>query len=211
VSVASAPKAAGHLGITEKKDEVLVMRIPLELTFRNMPHSNAIEAAVHERVAKLERFFPRIISCRIVVEEVARRDKARALVYRVRVDVRVPGRELVGDKAPPPQRFHEDVYIALRDAFDAVVRELEDFARRERGEVKCHEEHPRGRVSTLFPERGYGFIEGPDETTVYFHRHSVQNVGFDHLAVGTEVSFIEEDGDKGPQARAVFVAKKSSN
>jgi len=185
------------------------MMIPLELTFRNMGHSDAIEAAVHERVAKLERLFPRIISCRVVVEEqAARQERTRGLAYHVRVDVRAPGCELVGDKTPPPQRFHEDVYVALRDAFDAVGRELEDFARRERGDVKTHEEHPRGRISTIFPDRDYGFIEGPDGTPVYFHRNSVQNGKFEHLAVGTDVTFVEEDGDKGLQARAVFPARK---
>ncbi|MBK9259909.1 MAG: HPF/RaiA family ribosome-associated protein [Polyangiaceae bacterium] len=185
------------------------MMIPLELTFRNMAHSDAIETAVRERVAKLERLFPRMISCRVVVEEQgARQDRARGLAYHVRVDVRVPGCELVGDKTPPPQRFHEDVYVALRDAFDAVGRELEDFARRERGDVKAHEEHPRGKVTSIYPDRGYGFIEGPDEVAVYFHRNSVHNGKFESLAVGSDVTFVEEHGDKGPQARAVFLPKK---
>jgi ribosomal subunit interface protein len=184
------------------------MMVPLEVTFRNMKHSDAIETAVRERAAKLERYFPRIISCRVIVEELARRERGRGLVYHVRVDVKVPGGELVGDKEPPSQRFHEDVYVALRDAFDAVARELEDFSRRERGDVKAHEPHPRGRISAIFTDRGYGFIEAQDGTPVYFHRNSVQHARFDHLSIGTEVSFVEEDGDKGPQARAVFVAKK---
>jgi cold shock CspA family protein/ribosome-associated translation inhibitor RaiA len=184
--------------------------VPLELTFRNMAHSNAIEAAVRERAEKLDKFYPRIISCRVVVEELARREGASAIAYHVRVDVRVPGGEFVGDKVPPPQRFHEDIQVALRDAFDGVRRELEDYTRRQRGEVKTHEEeeHPHGQISKLFPDRGYGFIEKSDGMDVYFHRNSVQNAGFDRLAVGTAVSFVEEEGDKGPQASAVYVARK---
>jgi len=184
------------------------MMIPLEVTFRGMGHSNAIEEAIRERVAKLERFFPRVISCRVMVEELARRDNARGFVYHVRVQVRVPEGELVGDKAPPPERFHEDVQVAIRDAFDAVGRELEDFVRVERGDVKTHEERPYGHIAKIFHDRGYGFIEGPDGGTVYFHRNSVQNAAFDHLTVGLPVSFVEEDGDKGPQASAVLVRRK---
>lgn len=184
------------------------MQVPLEVTFRNMGHSDAIEALVRERVEKLEKFFSRITSCRVIVEQSAHREKARALVYHARVQVRVPGGELVGDKEPPPQRFHEDLHIALRDAFDAVARELEDFVRRERGDVKTHEKHPSGRIERIFPDRGYGFITNAHGDSVYFHRNSVQNTAFEHLAVGTEVSFVEEDGDKGPQASAVFVGHK---
>ncbi len=184
------------------------MTIPLEITFRGIPHSDAIEAVVRERAAKLEKFFPRISSCRVIVEQLARRERARALVYHVRVQVRVPEGEFVGDKEPPPQRFHEDIYIAIRDAFDAVGRELEDFVRRERGEVKTHEAPPYGHITKLFPDRGYGFIEGPEGGSIYFHRHSVQNAAFDHLLVGIPVSFVEEEGDKGPQASAVFVRKR---
>jgi cold shock CspA family protein len=124
----------------------------------------------------------------------------------VRVDVIVPGHEFVGHREPPLQHFHEDVYIAIRDAFDQVRRELEDHARRQRGDVKTHEESPHGRVTKLFPERGYGFIETPDGLEVYFHRNSVLDHGFDRLAVGTEVRFVEEAGERGPQASTVAIA-----
>lgn len=184
------------------------MKTLLEVTYRAIAPSEAIDRVIRERAAKLERFFPRIISCRVIVEQLARRERARALVFHVRVQVRVPEGEFLGDKEPAPQRFHEDVFIAIRDAFDAVGRELEDFARRERGDVKTHEQQPYGHVSKIFPDRGYGFIEGPDGGSVYFHRHSVQNAHFEDLVVGNPVSYVEEDGDNGPQASAVFARKK---
>ena len=192
------------------------MMIPVEVTFRNIGHSDAIAAAVRERAEKLDKFHPRITSCRVMVETLHRRPRTAGTVYRVRVDVRVPGGEVVAHDEPPPQRFHEDVYIAIRDAFDRVRRELEDLARRQRWDVKSHEppparqspeEQPRGRISRLFPEQGYGFIETPDATEVYFHKHSVAWPGFDWLSVGTEVRFVEEEGERGPRASVVVLAE----
>jgi ribosomal subunit interface protein len=182
------------------------MEIPVEVTFRSMEHSNALEAAVRERAGKLERFHPRILSCRVVVEASHRRTSPTASVYHVRVDVTVPGSKLVAHQEPPPQRFHEDVQIAIRDAFDRMRRELEEHARRHRGEVKTHEEQPRARVTKLFPDRGYGFLETPDGLEVYFHKDSVLGAGFDRLTVGAEVRYVEEQGERGPQASTVAIA-----
>jgi ribosomal subunit interface protein len=182
------------------------MVIPVEVTFHNLAHSDAIEAAVREHAAKLDRFHPRITSCRVVVDVSHRRAGTAGAVYDVRVDVTVPGSELFAHGEPPPQRFHEDVHIAIREAFDRIRRELEDHARRQRWDVKSHEEQPRGRISQLFPEQGYGFIETPDGLDVYFHRNSVLHHGFDRLSVGTEVRFVEEEGERGPQASTVAVA-----
>lgn len=185
------------------------MVIPLEITFRNMARSDAVEAAVRARAAKLDRFHPRIMACRVIIEALHRRAARAGTVYHVRVDVTVPRGEMVGHQEPPPQRFHEDVYIAIRDAFDRVRRELEDHARRQRGDVKHHEARPHGRVSKLFPDRGYGFIETPDGLEVYFHRNSVLGHAFDRLSVGTEVRFEEEEGERGPQASTVAIIGKS--
>jgi ribosomal subunit interface protein len=184
------------------------MQIPLEVTFRNMRHSDAIEEAVRKRAEKLDRYHPRIMACRVMVEASHHRS-TKGAVYHVRVDVTVPGGEFVAHREPPLQNFHEDVYIAIRDAFDRVRRELEDHARAQRGDTKTHEQMPHGRVTKLFPDRGYGFIETPDELEVYFHRNSVLDHGFDGLAVGTEVRFVEELGERGPQASTVIVSKKA--
>jgi ribosomal subunit interface protein len=183
------------------------MVIPIEVTFRNMGHSAAIEEAIRERAAKLDRFYPRITSCRVVVEAAHRRANGRA-IFQVRVDVTVPGRELASHSEPAPGRYHEDVYIAIREAFDQMGRELEDHARRRRGYVKQHEarERPHGKVARLFPNRGYGFIERDDGVQVYFHKNSVHEPGFERLAVGTAVWFVEEEGEEGLQANAVSIA-----
>jgi cold shock CspA family protein len=91
----------------------------------------------------------------------------------------------------------------MRDAFDTARRKLEDYVRRRRQAVKAHEVPPHGRVSRLFPQEDYGFIETPDGREIYFHRHSVLHDAFERLQVGAEVTFAEEEGKKGPQASTV--------
>lgn len=100
-----------------------------------------------------------------------------------------------------------NILLAIRDAFDAARRKLQDYARRERGVVKVHEGSPHGRVSKVFPEEGFGFLETHDGREIYFHEHSVLESGFAGLKVGTEVHFVEEAGEKGPQASTVMPVK----
>jgi ribosomal subunit interface protein len=113
------------------------MEIPVQVTFRNMSTSNALEAAVREKVAKLERFHPRILGCRVAVEA-ARHRHTKGNVFRVRIDVIVPHGEVVASSDTTAPAPHENAYMALRDAFHEVRRRLEDHAQRLRGEVKAH-------------------------------------------------------------------------
>jgi ribosomal subunit interface protein len=105
------------------------MDIPLQVTFRNMDRSDAVEAKVRERAAKLETYFGHITSCRVVVEAPQRRHH-KGKLFHVRVEMRVPGRELIASRHPAKKHAHEDVYTALRDAFDAARRQLEDYVRK---------------------------------------------------------------------------------
>lgn len=108
------------------------MTVPVQITLRDMPHSEAVETKIREKAEKLERFFDRIMGCRVVVE-MPQRHKHQGKLHSVRIDLTVPGAELVANHAQ-----HEDVYVAIRDAFQAITRQLEDHARRQRGEVKTH-------------------------------------------------------------------------
>jgi cold shock CspA family protein len=99
--------------------------------------------------------------------------------------------------------------VAIRDAFDAARRRLEDYARKQRGDVKVYEQLPLAQVQKIFPQQGYGFLETTDGREIYFHRNSVLHPGFDGLAIGTKVRFAEELGQEGPQASSVAIAGTS--
>jgi len=114
------------------------MQVPLQITVNDMPHSDALDARIRKKVAELERFHPRITSCRVTVAELGKRHQ-QGRQFEVRVDVRVPGHgDIVANR-----HQHQDVYVALRDAIDATARQLEDVARERRGEVKAHEARAR--------------------------------------------------------------------
>jgi cold shock CspA family protein/ribosome-associated translation inhibitor RaiA len=181
------------------------MQLPLQVSFRHMAPSGAIEAIVRERAAKLDDFFDHIMSCRVVVE-LAGKHHRHGNLYEVRIDLTVPGEEIVVTREPSEHIENRDIQVALRDAFDSARRQLEDYVRRRRGLVKTHETPPHGRVKTLVPQEGYGFIATADGREVYFHRESVLHDGFGSLRIGTEVSFVEEAGRMGPQASTVTIA-----
>lgn len=108
------------------------MQLPLQITFHEMDPSAAIEASIREHAARLERFYDRITSCRVLVEAPHRRHR-HGNHYRVRIDLKVPERELVVAREPAEHDEHQDPYVAIRDAFDAMKRQLEDYARERRG------------------------------------------------------------------------------
>ena len=80
--------------------------------------------------------------------------------------------------------------------------------RRLQGEVKQHDGPPTATVARLDPAGEYGFLETGDGREIYFHRNSVLDAGFSRLTVGSRVSFVEEAGEKGPQASTVKLLGK---
>src|SRR3546814_20932899 len=111
------------------------------------------------------------------------------------------------DRNSGRNQAHEDVYVALRDAFNAARRRLEDHSRKQAGRVKTHEVPPHGKIARLFGYEGYGFIETPDGRAIYFHKNSLVDAEFDKLAEGPEVRCVAagRETDKGTQARPVHV------
>lgn len=178
------------------------MQLPLQVSFRRMEHSDAIESLVRKRAAKLDTFAGHITGCRVVVGPTGKHHEHGNL-YEVRIDLTLPGEEIVVTREPSQHTESKDIHLALRDAFDSARRQLEDYVRRRRGAVKALETAPHARVSKLFPDEGYGFLETPDGREIYFHRDSVLRAGFGRLHVGTEVAYVEEEGKKGPQASTV--------
>ncbi len=120
------------------------MMLPLQITFRNIPSSEAIEASIRERAGKLDLFYDIITSCRVVVEVPHRHHKGK--LYHVRVDITVPGGELVINRESTKRTAHEEVYVLIQKAFDTARRQLQDYARRQWGEVKGHEITPHSKL-----------------------------------------------------------------
>ncbi|MGE5169334.1 MAG: ribosome hibernation-promoting factor, HPF/YfiA family [Rudaea sp.] len=178
------------------------MEIPLQITMQDMQRSDALEARIREKAAALERFHPRITSCHVVVRGLGKHHRQGRQV-EVEVDVRVPGHaEVVSNR-----HHHEDVYVALRDAFDSAARQLEEVVREARGDVKAHETLRRGRIARISYEEGIGFIETQDGREVYFSRENVVHPAFDRLEPGADVQFIEEPAGEGVQAKRVSAGK----
>lgn len=183
------------------------MQLPLQITFRNMDSSESMEAMLRSKANALDSHYNRIMHCSIVVEA-HHRHHHKGKLYHVRIDLTVPGRELVVNREPDEHHAHEDVYVAIRDAFDAAYRQLDAYANNAHRDVKTHEVPTHGKISALFTDKGFGTIESSDGREIYFHKNSVLNADFDKLEIGTEVRFAEEAGDKGPQASTVKVTGK---
>ncbi len=197
------------------------MEVPLQVSYRDFPPSAALETRIGQEVEKLETFYPSIISCRVLLE-LAHRHHQRGNPFHMRIEVGIPGQDVIVSHEPDLDLFrfeelsksleidapHKDIYVAIRDAFKAARRRLQDHARIERGAEKTHEPTALGRVCRLFPEKAYGFLETRDGREIYFHRNSVLNEQFDRLSVGSGVLFSEEKGDQGPQASTVKARRK---
>jgi len=118
------------------------MQLPLQITFRNIPPSEAVEAKVRERAEKLTRITDNILACRVTVEA-PHKHHHKGSTYQVRIDLAVPGNEIVVSRDPGLNHAHEDIYVAVRDAFDAVRRQLENYVRQRQGKDKQHHQNLR--------------------------------------------------------------------
>lgn len=177
------------------------MQNPLQITQRGTELDETALSHIRERAEELDRFDPRLTSCHVVCEA-PHRHRSNGIEYDVKIHLGVPGRTLVVERHP-----NEDLNVAIRDAFDAARRLLEDAVRVRDDRVKTHENGmATGRVGLLFRADGYGFIRTEDDRDVYFHRNSVLDGGFHRLERGMEVRFAEESGEKGPQASTVAIA-----
>jgi ribosomal subunit interface protein len=179
------------------------MKQPLQITFHGMEPSDAVEDAARKKAEHLEHFARDIMSCRVVVD-VLQKHKHQGRPYAVRIDLTLPGHELVVDRVQD-----EDVYVALRDAFDAMKRKLEDVVRQRRGDEKQHARELHGEVVRLNAAEGFGFIRTPDGQEYYFARDNLASGRFEHLEEGQPVQFITEVAGEGMQAKRVSIGKHS--
>ena len=129
------------------------MQVPLQISFRDLDHSDAIEARIRDKVEKLERYCDRITSCRVVVES-PHRQHNKGKLYHVRIDLSLPGEEIVVARDPKQAHAHEDVYIAIRDTFEAARRQLKKHIRqtRERHTKRAPRPGPEAREARGPPQ-----------------------------------------------------------
>jgi len=176
------------------------MEIAVHLSAKGVELAPEQETLIRAAVAGLERFFSRLVACRVVVSVPHRRPRGEPVAWMLRLSLTVPGGELAITRQAKPS-FRE----AVEDAFDAARRKLQDYARELRGDVKLRAGEQRGRVSRLLAYEGYGFITAEDGSEIYFHKNSVPEGGFDRLTLGAEVRYVEAEGEQGPQASTVVL------
>lgn len=107
------------------------MKLPFELRQKNVSLPPAMAQEIEERAQRLDRFFDRVMRCRVTLEGPSQHH--RQGLWNVRIDITVPGARIVVQKAQSGV-----LELALKEAFDAVGRRLEEFVHRMRGFVKVH-------------------------------------------------------------------------
>lgn len=183
--------------------------IPFQITFLDFPESDAVWLAVQKRIEKLENFFERIIRCEVAISLPHRRRHADRL-YHIQIRIFLPGDDVIITRKPVQNEAHRDVYVAIRDSFNAAERLLREKVRIIRDRSKAHqvESHQPegqyvGKISKLFYHDGYGFLTTYDGREFYFDKKSILNKKFDLLKIGQKVKFLEELGEKGPQVTSM--------
>lgn len=189
------------------------MQTPLEIAFHNLQSSAHIEADIRERAGKLERLYDRLTACRVTVEANHKQHRTGNL-FDVHIVMTVPGQELVVTREPRKAKLRyadPDIHTSIRAAFKAAERQLKEFKRKLRGEVKPHDAQFQGQVSQLYPAEDHGFILTSTGTQLYFHRNALMEGTLDALQRGTPVHYVEIDGDTGPLASKVWLAAPDRN
>jgi ribosomal subunit interface protein len=181
----------------------------IDITFKGLDSSPTLHDEIRDRIARLERLWDRITTCRVAVE-LDHKQHRTGNIFDVHVELVVPRNELVVSREPhrAKQRYASpDIRTSIRDAFDAAERQLMEYKEQLRGDVKVHEDAARfqGQVSQLYPEEGYGFILTNTGTQLYFARTALLNGEFDKLRRGEPVHYIETIGDTGPIAYKVWI------
>lgn len=175
----------------------------LHIVYRHMEASPALEARIRAHVERLEQMHGRLVSGQVLVEAPHRHNRQGKL-FGVKLQLALPRRRIVVSHEGRRNHAHEDVYVALRDAFAAAERQLATHEEKLRGDVKAHAPPQReGLVARLFPDHGFIATDGGEE--IYFHANSVIGRGFATLAPGDRVRLVVAEGEslQGPQASTV--------
>jgi SHS2 domain-containing protein/cold shock CspA family protein len=184
------------------------MQNPVEIDFQGVTGTPEMHQAIARYLAQLEDRYGRMTAGRVVVKGPGGHHRSGGL-YEVNLRLALPdGREVNVGRTPQADERQGQWRFALHDAFKRARRQLQDEVRKLQGQVKQHEDQPIGTVTKLDASGEFGFLETTDGREIYFHRNSVLDGGFDRLAVSAHVLFVEEEGDKGPQASTVRMLGK---
>jgi cold shock CspA family protein/ribosome-associated translation inhibitor RaiA len=185
----------------------MVLQTPAQIEFEGVQSTPELQASIERHIAELESRFGRVTAGRVEVKGPSDRHHT-AGQYRVSIRLALPdGREVNIGRTPKQDERYADLTFAVDNAFKRARRRLQDQARLMRGQAKQHENQPIGTVVRIDPSGEFGFLEGADGQEVYFNRNSVLD-GASNIAPGTRVSYVEELGEKGPQASTVRVLGK---
>ncbi len=185
------------------------MQTPTQVEFKNLTPTPALQVAIDQHISELEEKYGRVTAGRIIVRGPGDRHKTGGQ-YQVRIRLALPeGREVNVGRTPEEDERYADLTFAVDDAFKRARRQLQDQARLMRGQTKLHEGEPVGTVVRIDPSGEFGFLEGADGQEIYFNCNSILE-GRANIGVGSRVSYVEELGEKGPQASTVKLMGKHS-
>lgn len=184
--------------------------IDLKVQYLGFPESDFVSAAVWDYVENLEKFCDQIMSCHVVITHPPRKHHQGG-IYHVKIRLHLRGSDIIIDREASKNHAHEDVYVALRDAFGSARRKVEDYVRIQSGQVKQTVRPMHARVIRILADQDGGFLLSEDRREIYFHRNSLVDESFDNLKVGQEVRFSEGMGENGPQVTTMYVVGHSGH
>jgi cold shock CspA family protein/ribosome-associated translation inhibitor RaiA len=193
-----------------------MLQVPLEIAFHNIASSQGAEQEIRARVADLERLYPRLVSCRVRIDQRAK-DLTGTIPPVVHIELGIPGRsDLVVSHEPEHllrKYRHPDLHKAITEAFRIAERQLLDLKQRRDGRTKAGdhdaENQSLGQVAEITPEQDFGFLMTKEGGLLYFHRNALLTGDFDDLERGDHVYYNEDIGDTGPIATKVRVKVKN--
>ncbi len=188
------------------------MQVPVEISFHDVKHSDWAEKEIRERVAKLEKRYDHITSCRVRVEQRAKHknDTAPPVVH---IEIGIPGGKNVVVSPEPghlQRKFQTpDLRNAIHDSFHTAERQLVELKnqRHQRTKQPQHDSEQQflGQVTEIYPAADHGFLLNAAGSSLYFHRNSLLSGDFDALKRGDQLHYVEGIGDSGPIATKVRV------
>lgn len=175
-----------------------------EISFPDFSPSEAVKSDIEHYLLKLERIYSRITSCHIIVRAPVKR--RRSHVYHIHIHLTIPGEDLIVSHEPEKDQAHADIHVAIRDAFEALHRQLKERIRlRNKKTIIPPINHHIGTITRFDPYQGYGFIEDRFGREVFFHQNSLLYGSKTMLRPGLRVRFHEENGEKGNHVTSMTI------